>query len=132
MQWLRYIQELTYHVIILNNRMYYVRQRPVDKENGNLQDKSGFHLTDGNGISPERLQSVGGYQLTHYDPTGEKPNVWRVPDQNGYVTLFRLQVEEPYRWHCIVADESVHRYSMGMALSDESVEKLLEHIGVEL
>ena len=113
-------------------RMYYVRQRPVDKKIKDLKDKSAFHLTDGNGITPERLQSVGAYQLTHYDPKGDKPNVWRVPDQNGYVTLFRLEVDEPYRWHCIVADDTVNRYSMGMALSDESVEELLEHIGVEM
>ena len=109
-------------------RMYFVRQKPVEAGD-DVQDKSGFHLVDGNGISHERLGSVGAYQLSHHDDG--QPNVWRVPDQNGYVTLFRLQVEEPYRWHCIVADETVHRYSLGMSLSDDDVEVLLQHVGVD-
>jgi hypothetical protein len=46
--------------------------------------------------------------------------VWRIPDEDGYVTLFRL----PDIWHCIVSEE-VHRYSLGFAFSDkgESITK---------
>ena len=47
-------------------------------------------------------------------------SMWRIPDQDGYVTLFRL----PHIWHCIVSEE-VHRYSLGFALSDREVQALL-------
>lgn len=52
--------------------------------------------------------------------------VWRIPDQDGYVTLFRL----PSIWHCIVSEE-VHRYSLGFAFSDGEVQALLGLAGVD-
>jgi hypothetical protein len=110
-------------------RMYFVRQKPERGSDGIVEDRSAFHLMDGNGIPVDRLESVGAYRLTHNK--NSEPDVWRLPDRNGYVSLFRLQVDEPYRWHCIVS-ETVHRYSLGMSLSDEEVEALLEHVGVEL
>jgi hypothetical protein len=55
------------------------------------------------------------------DSTGlDRNSVWRLPDQDGYLTLFRL----PDIWHCIVSEE-VHRYSLGFAFSDEEVQALL-------
>ncbi|KAL7466983.1 hypothetical protein ACHAXS_007253 [Conticribra weissflogii] len=50
--------------------------------------------------------------------------VWRIPDQDGYVTFFRL----PDLWHCIVSEE-VHRYSLGFAFSDAEVQALLKLAG---
>ena len=52
--------------------------------------------------------------------------VWRIPDQDGYVTLFRL----PDLWHCIVSEE-VHRYSLGFAFSDREAQALLRLAGVD-
>ena len=52
--------------------------------------------------------------------------VWRIPDQDGFVTLFRL----PDIWHCIVSEE-VHRYSLGFAFSDKEVQALLKLADVE-
>lgn len=123
-------------------RMYYVRQKAATPDGGldtsrtltedpeYFTDKSAMHLVDGPGIPPERLEEFGAYRLAKEDNDG--PNVWRIPDQNGYVSLFRLQHVEPYRWHCIVVSDDVHRYSMGMSLDDAGVEALLRHAGVEL
>jgi len=110
-------------------RMYFVRQKPVTPGD-DTEDKSALHLVDGNGITSDRLEAAGGYRLSNYDDG--RPNVWRIPDQDGYVNLFRLQTTEPYRWHCIVADDTVHRYSLGLSLSDDDVENLLKHVGEEL
>ena len=52
--------------------------------------------------------------------------VWRLPDQDGYVTLFRI----PDIWHCIVSEE-VHRYSLGFAFSDREVQALLSLAGID-
>jgi len=61
------------------------------------------------------------------DSTGlDRNSVWRLPDQDGYLTLFRL----PDIWHCIVSEE-VHRYSLGFAFSDEEVQALLTLAGVQ-
>ena len=54
----------------------------------------------------------------------DRDAVWRIPDQDGYVTLFRL----PELWHCIVSEE-VHRYSLGFAFSDNEVQALLNLAG---
>lgn len=56
----------------------------------------------------------------------DRNSVWRIPDQDGYVTLFRL----PDLWHCIVSEE-VHRYSLGFAFSDKEVQALLALAGEE-
>ena len=56
----------------------------------------------------------------------DRSAVWRIPDADGYVTLFRL----PKLWHCIVSEE-VHRYSLGFAFSDREVQSLLEMAGVK-
>ncbi|KAL7537891.1 hypothetical protein ACHAXR_011725 [Thalassiosira sp. AJA248-18] len=56
----------------------------------------------------------------------DRNSVWRIPDQDGYVTFFRL----PDIWHCIVSEE-VHRYSLGFAFSDREVQALLKLAGVE-
>lgn len=133
-------------------RMYYVRHKAATPDGGldtsrtvqdnpdYFKDKSAMHLVDGPGIPPERLQEFGAYRLStqyqQHEVQAEEddygPSVWRIPDQNGYVSIFRLQKEKPYRWHCIVTDDSVHRYSMGMSLSDAGVEAMLKHAGVEL
>ena len=125
-------------------RMYYVRQKAATPDGGldtsrtpqndpdYFADKSGMHLVEGPGISPERLRELGAYPLHREKHSPDALNVWRIPDQNGYVSLFRLQHVSPYRWHCIVADDSVHRYSMGMSLNDAGVEAMLRHAGVEL
>ena len=55
-----------------------------------------------------------------------RKSVWRVPDQDGYVTLFRI----PDIYHCIVSEE-VHRYSLGFAFSDREVQALLTLAGVD-
>jgi hypothetical protein len=120
-------------------RMYYIRQKPAAPDGSGVSldqqrtlssdyfnDKSGMHLVEGPGIPPERLRELGAYPLNADD------GVWRIPDQNGYVSLFRLQAEKPWRWHCIVADESVHRYSMGISFDDKGVEDMLRHVGLEL
>ena len=55
------------------------------------------------------------------DGTGLDRNaIYRLPDVDGYVTLFRI----PDLWHCIVSEE-VHRYSLGFAFSDKEVQALL-------
>ena len=55
------------------------------------------------------------------DGTGFDRNaVWRLPDIDGYITLFRI----PDLWHCITSEE-VHRYSLGFAFSDKEVQALL-------
>ncbi len=55
------------------------------------------------------------------DGTGFDRNaVWRLPDIDGYITLFRI----PDLWHCIISEE-VHRYSLGFAFSDKEVQALL-------
>ena len=126
-------------------RMYYVRQKAATRDGGldtsrSLQadpsffsDKSAMHLVEGPGIPPERLEELGAYRLDIAEKQEvEGPSVWRIPDQNGYVSLFRLQPEKPYRWHCIVSDDTVHRYSMGISMDDEGVEAMLKHAGVEL
>lgn len=56
----------------------------------------------------------------------DRESVWRIPDRDGYVTLFRI----PEIWHCIVSEE-VHRYSLGFAFSDREVQALLRLAGVE-
>lgn len=58
--------------------------------------------------------------------TFDRNAVWRIPDQDGYITLFRL----PKLWHCIVSEE-VHRYSLGFAFSDTEVQELLNLAGVK-
>lgn len=58
------------------------------------------------------------------DSTFDRDSVWRLPDRDGYVTLFRL----PELWHCIVSEE-VHRYSLGFAFSDREVQALLRLAG---
>lgn len=131
-------------------RMYYVRQkaaaldgtvdtsRSLQEHPEYFQDKSGMHLVDGPGLPPSRLKEVGAYRLPPNDDPQQQqqqqggPSVWRVPDKDGYVSLFRLQIDRPFRWHCIVTDDTVHRYSMGMSLSDEGVERMLAHAGVDL
>lgn len=126
-------------------RMYYVRLKAATPEGGldtdkspqthpdYFVDKSAMHLVEGQNIPPERFRELGAYPLRREQHTPGGPlNVWRIPDQDGYLSLFRLQFEPPYRWHCIVADGSVHRYSMGMSLDDAGVEAMLRHAGVEL
>jgi hypothetical protein len=56
----------------------------------------------------------------------DRNSVWRVPDQDGYVTFFRL----PDIWHCIISEE-VHRYSLGFAFSEKEVQALLKLAGVD-
>jgi hypothetical protein len=127
-------------------RMYYVRQKAATPTGGldtsrtlredptYFRDKSALHLVEGPGIPPERLEAFGAYRLTKEEDkkTDDGLNVWRIPDQDGYVSLFRLQPVEPFRWHCIVADDSVHRYSMGISLDDEGVEAMLKYAGVDV
>ena len=60
------------------------------------------------------------------DTDFDRNSVWRLPDQDGYVTLFRI----PDIWHCIVSEE-VHRYSLGFAFSDREVQALLTLAGVD-
>ncbi|KAL3768406.1 hypothetical protein ACHAW5_000773 [Stephanodiscus triporus] len=60
------------------------------------------------------------------DTVLDRDAVWRIPDKDGYVTLFRL----PKIWHCIVSEE-VHRYSLGFAFSDKEVQALLKLADVE-
>ncbi|EED86686.1 predicted protein [Thalassiosira pseudonana CCMP1335] len=60
------------------------------------------------------------------DDEFDRNAVWRVPDQDGHVTIFRI----PDLWHCIVSEE-VHRYSLGFAFSDSEVQSLLKVAGVE-
>ena len=60
------------------------------------------------------------------DADFDRNSVWRLPDQDGYVTLFRI----PDIWHCIVSEE-VHRYSLGFAFSDREVQALLTLAGVD-
>ena len=60
-------------------------------------------------------------ESTDLDSNGFNRNaVWRLPDIDGYITLFRI----PDLWHCIVSEE-VHRYSLGFAFSDKEVQALL-------
>ena len=61
-------------------------------------------------------------ESTDFDSTGFDRNaVYRLPDIDGYITLFRI----PDLWHCIVSEE-VHRYSLGFAFSDKEVQALLQ------
>jgi hypothetical protein len=129
-------------------RMYYVRLKAADRLTGGLDtsrtlvedptyfvDKSALHLVEGPGLPPERLEALGAYRLTKEKEANQNAgglNVWRIPDQDGYVSLFRLQHVEPFRWHCIVADDSVHRYSLGISLDDAGVEAMLKHAGVDV
>lgn len=119
-------------------------------------DHSAMHMIPGDdtGITLEVLQNAGARLLqsneknrqfadvfaegdipkhrvstTSSNVTGEefdRSAVWRIPDADGYVTLFRL----PKLWHCIVSEE-VHRYSLGFAFSDREVQDLLKMAGVK-
>ena len=104
---------------------------------------------DIDGITLDVLEKAGARRLTNdeekrqysdefaedYTPTGkiksdestdldsnvfDRNAVWRLPDVDGYITLFRI----PDLWHCIVSEE-VHRYSLGFAFSDKEVQALL-------
>jgi len=108
------------------------------------------------GITIDVLEKAGARRLTNdeekrqysdefaedYTPTGKSSRsdepadvdsnvfdrnaVWRLPDIDGYVTLFRI----PDLWHCIVSEE-VHRYSLGFAFSDKEVQALLKLTDIE-
>merc|ERR1719356_38044 len=104
-------------------KLQHMKTRPAD-----AHGHSAFHIVPGkdNGITLQVLENAGARRLTsqekkrqwwdefaepysnQIDSTGKSFNetVWRLPDLDGYVTLFRL----PYMWHCIVSEE-VHRYS---------------------
>lgn len=127
-----------------------------DSTDEDSNDHSAMHIIPGDdeGITLEVLQNAGARLLTpkeknrqfadifaegdipkHREATpsdnatdGEidRNAVWRIPDMDGYVTLFRL----PKLWHCIVSEE-VHRYSLGFAFSDREIQDLLKMAGVE-
>ncbi|KAL3808129.1 hypothetical protein ACHAXA_004983 [Cyclostephanos tholiformis] len=67
-----------------------------------------------------------GIRKVEDDTAFDRNAVWRIPDRDGYVTLFRL----PDIWHCIVSEE-VHRYSLGFAFSDKEVQALLKLADVD-
>mmetsp|Transcript_8194 Transcript_8194/g.16303 ORF Transcript_8194/g.16303 Transcript_8194/m.16303 type:complete len:515 (-) Transcript_8194:57-1601(-) len=75
-------------------------------------------------IFAEGYPRKNGNNLSEDDGSFDRNNVWRIPDQDGYVTFFRL----PDLWHCIVSEE-VHRYSLGFAFSDAEVQALLKLAG---
>mmetsp|Transcript_3490 Transcript_3490/g.6979 ORF Transcript_3490/g.6979 Transcript_3490/m.6979 type:complete len:129 (+) Transcript_3490:3-389(+) len=95
-----------------------------------LKDAGARRLTDGERRrqwSDEFAEpfSQSAADLTTTDSSLNR-TVWRLPDQDGYVTLFRL----PDIWHCIVSEE-VHRYSIGFAFSDREVQALLSLAGID-
>lgn len=116
-----------------------------------VNDHSAMHIIPGDdkGITLDVLKKAGARPLTPYeqkrqwsdifaqedeskqttDPANnefDRNSVWRIPDQDGFVTIFRL----PKLWHCIVSEE-VHRYSLGFAFSDREVQALLKLAGVQ-
>ncbi|KAL3794941.1 hypothetical protein HJC23_004318 [Cyclotella cryptica] len=114
-----------------------------------VNDYSAMHIIPGDddGITLEVLQKAGARPLTENEKkrrwsdifaeddenvmnaandTNDRSSVWRLPDLDGYVTLFRL----PKLWHCIISEE-VHRFSLGFAFSDREVQALLKLAGVE-
>ena len=124
-----------------------LRKREVDP---GANDHSAMHIIPGGeGITEEVLKNAGARRLTDgerrrqwsdefaepfsqpaadFTTTESSLNrtVWRLPDQDGYVTLFRL----PDIWHCVVSEE-VHRYSLGFAFSDREVQALLSLAGID-
>lgn len=127
----------------------------IETKRESVNDHSAMHIIPGEdyGITLEVLQNAGARPLTAVeqmrqysdifaeddapkndvktsanitDESFDRKSVWRIPDQDGYVTLFRL----PKIWHCIVSEE-VHRYSLGFAFSDREVQGLLRLAGVE-
>lgn len=114
-----------------------------------VNDHSAMHIIPGDddGITLDVLKKAGARPLTDNEKkrrwsdifaeddehridttndTFDRGSVWRLPDLDGYVTLFRL----PKLWHCIVSEE-VHRFSLGFAFSDREVQALLKLAGVE-
>jgi hypothetical protein len=127
-------------------RMYYIRILPStttppgdsDKSDGNAKERtgSGMHLLyegEDRGVTLDELQTAGARPVvdnvndsnsndlnTNNGTASITSAVWRVPDEDGYVTVFRL----PELWHCIVSD-TVHRYSLGFAFSEAQIQNLL-------
>jgi hypothetical protein len=114
-----------------------------------VNDHSAMHIIPGDddGITLDVLKKAGARPLTDNEKkrrwsdifaeddehlldatndTFDRGSVWRLPDLDGYITLFRL----PKLWHCIVSEE-VHRFSLGFAFSDREVQALLNLAGVE-
>lgn len=124
------------------------RGEVLDKSS--LNDHSAMHIIPGDdtGITLDVLQKAGARLLTaneekrtwsdefaeEYNATAplttnnkdidedglDRNSVWRLPDMDGYVTIFRI----PDIWHCIVSEE-VHRYSLGFAFSENEIRALL-------
>lgn len=90
--------------------------RPLTKEEKQRQWKDEFAEEYSNStFAGEEVVDSG------EEGTLNRNSVWRLPDKNGYVTIFRL----PKLFHCIVSEE-VHRYSLGFAFSDDEVQALLK------
>ncbi|KAL7551393.1 hypothetical protein ACHAWF_017108, partial [Thalassiosira exigua] len=92
--------------------------RPLTEEEERRQRSDEF-AEDGPTAPHTKRDNANGTAL-------DSNSVWRLPDQDGYVTLFRL----PDIWHCVVSEE-VHRYSLGFAFSDREVQALLHLAGVK-
>lgn len=130
-----------------DSKLRELRKGEVDH---NANGHSAMHIIPGGaGITEEVLKDAGARRLTDgerrrqwsdefAEPFSQSAadltttdsslnrTVWRLPDQDGYVTLFRL----PDIWHCIVSEE-VHRYSIGFAFSDREVQALLSLAGID-
>ena len=52
-----------------------------------------------------------------YYVTKDRKTIRRVPDENGYYNLFRLNNTEPYFWHAVYS-ESAHRFSIGFMINE--------------
>lgn len=101
--------------------------RPLRKEEEKRQWSDEFAEDYSEPPSQQRSNDESSSQAAADDGSVlDRNSVWRIPDRDGYVTLFRL----PDIWHCIVSEE-VHRYSLGFAFSDREVQALLKLAGVD-
>lgn len=112
---------------LLNAKERGRRYRDIFAQEEEEKEEDSLHYTAIN-TTDERTATTSTTTSSEESTSAEfdRNAIWRIPDRDGYVTLFRL----PSLWHCVVSEE-VHRYSLGFAFSDGEVRQLLRLAGVE-